>query len=235
MFETPNAEILKEIDVSVILSALKQTRSKSVSKQKQEIIETFKKSTNEMEKHPDIAVSLNKVKVLRDHDWGTGEFYLLSYILDSNGVTEYKSPLFQGIRDGDYLPLGEGGMLAHYKKNPGLFVDIHGIVMESDSDVRELGKRIQEAKEKVKFDEITKIATTLSTVDPTKITTIMTGVNLFLDALVMVLQKNNDDHAGTFHDFYLKQQAFGVGRHPKTGLKRCQDIELAYTINYLDS
>jgi hypothetical protein len=106
--------------------------------------------------------------------------------------------------------------------------------MESDSDIRDLGKRIEEAKKITNFDKITEIATTLSTIDPTKITTVISGVNLFLDALVLVLQKNNDDHVGTFHDFYMKQQAFGEGRHPKQGLKRCNDVELAYNINFAE-
>ena len=241
MFKSTSANKLKAIDATVILSALKKRRPSTremddkQDQEKLEIVELFQKATTEMKKHPDILFSLNEVKVIKDHDWGSGEIYLLSYVLDSNGVTEYRSPLFQGIGDGDYLPLGEGGMLAHYKKNPGLFIDLHGVVMESDSDIRDLGKRIQEAKESVKFDEITQIASTLSAVDPTKITTIINGVNLFLDALVMILQKNNDDHVGTFHDFYLKQQGFGVGRHPKKGLKRCQDVELAYTISFAES
>jgi hypothetical protein len=51
----------------------------------------------------------------------------------------------------------------------------------------------------------------------------------------MVFQKNNDDHVGTFHDFYLKQQGFGVGRHPIEGLNRCQDVELAHRISFAEN
>ena len=242
MFESPSANKLKEIDAKVILSALKERAPPKVEmttskdyKEKQGIIGLFRKADAEMEQHPDIILSLDEVKVLKDHDWGSGEIYLLSYVLDSNGMTEYHSPLFEGIKDGDKLPIGEGGILLHYKKNPGIFIDIHGVVMESDSDIRDLGKRIQEAKEKVNFDEIANLAKTLSTVDPTQITNIVNGVNLFLDALVMILQKNKDDHVATFHDFYLKQQAFGEGRHPKEGLKQFQDVELAYTISFAEN
>jgi len=87
MFESISANQLKEIDATVILSALKQrrpsTRAMVDSKQiqeKQEIVELFQKATTEMEKHPDILLSLNEVKVIKDHDWGSGEIYLLSYV-----------------------------------------------------------------------------------------------------------------------------------------------------------
>jgi len=33
------------------------------------------------------------------------------------------------------------------------------------------------------------------------------------------------------HDFYLKPQAFGRGRHPPRGLKRFQKVEVAYQID----
>ena len=241
MFESQSANKLKKIDTKVLLSALKQrsfeskrTIDSNQLKQKQEIINLFQKATTEMKKHPDIVLTLKEVKITKNHDWGSGEIYFLSYILDNKGVTEYKSPLFQGIKNGDTLPIGPGGILIHYKKNPGLFIDIHGIVMESDSNIRDLAKHIQEAKDMIKFDEITQMVTTLSAVDPTKITTIISGINAFLTTLVYILQKNKDDHVGTFHDFYMKQQAYGEGRHPEQGLKRCNDVELAYEISFVE-
>jgi hypothetical protein len=39
-----------------------------------------------------------------------------------------------------------------------------------------------------------------------------------------------DDHVATIHDFYLEQQAFGAGRHLKTGTSVFQDIETSYTV-----
>ena len=240
MFESSSAKKLLDSYTSrEILEALKEKGPKRrlkfervKDKEERELSELFRRATQEMKGYPDLIISVNELKVRRDHDWGSGEIYVISHVLDKTGLTEYKSPLFQGIKDGQFLPLGEGGMFAHYKKDPKYFIDIHGVVMESDSDIKDLGDRIQKAKEKANLDEIINMGKSLTAFDPTKMTMIMNGVNCFLDMLIYILQENKDDHVGTFHDFYLKEQQFGVGRHPKTGLRPYQDIELAYTISF---
>ena len=98
MFESPSANKLKELDVKVILSALKKRASPTAKmasgkdyEEKQDIVRLFQKADDEMEQHPDIVISLDQVKVIKDYDFGSGEIYLLSYVLDSKGMTEYKS------------------------------------------------------------------------------------------------------------------------------------------------
>jgi len=214
----------------------RRLRPTAVKKEEQEIEKLFAKATKEMSGTKLITVSLKKLKILRDHDWGSGEIYVVTTILDNSGQKEFKTPIFHGIKDGDLLPFGSGGMLVGMKskdqaKDPGLFLDLHGIVMECDSDIRTLGDRIQKAKKESKFDKIEEIAKTLSAFDPTKLTAIMNGVSIFLDVLVAIMQDNKDDYVAQFHDFYLRQQAFGVGRHPETGTYRWQDVELAYSID----
>jgi hypothetical protein len=211
-------------------------RTFGVKKEEQEIEKLFKEATKEMSGTKLITVSLKELKILRDHDWGSGEIYVVTTILDNSGQKEFKTPIFHGIKNGDLLPLGPGGMLVGIKsqdeaEDPGLFLDLHGVVMECDSDIRTLGDRIQKAKEKAKFDEIEEMAKNLAEFDPTKLTAIMNGVSIFLDVLVAIMQENKDDYVAQFHDFYLRQQAFGVGRHPEKGTYRWQDVELAYSID----
>jgi hypothetical protein len=243
MSELSNAKKLMRYKSRDLLYALskkgpmRERRLKpAVKKEEQELKALFEKATREMSGTELIIVSLKELKILRDHDWGSGEIYVVTTILDNSGQREFKTPIFHGINDGDLLPLGPGGMLVGIKSkqeatDPGLFLDLHGIVMECDSDIRTLGKRIEKAKKEAKFDKIEEIAKTLSAFDPTKLTAIMNGVSVFLDVLVAIMQDNKDDYVAQFHDFYLRQQAFGVGRHPETGTYRWQDVELAYQID----
>lgn len=60
------------------------------------------------------------------------------------------------------------------------------------------------------------------------VTKVLAGVDAFLVILSGILSANGDDHIATIHDFYLKHQGFGAGRHPATGLQRFQDAEVAY-------
>ena len=212
----------------------RQTFSDEKLEIEREIFRLFDKATEEMSSSKLVTIILNELLVKRDHDFGSGEIYVLTSVLDSTGISEYKSPLFQGISDGMSLPLG-AGMIIGLPKDPGLFADIHGVVMESDSDVRAVGEAIEKAKEDTNFNEIENIAKELTSFDPTKLTTIMNGVSIFLDVLVALLKNNRDDHVGTFHDFYLRQQGFGVGRHPQTGRHQYNDIEIAYTIEMIDA
>jgi hypothetical protein len=197
-------------------------------------------ANEEMDRLGDVGltVKFDEVKLLITPEgiaeWfgATGEFYVITTVLDGSGRHfEYKTQYFQGIKRDDILPLGTGGMLVSFLKNPRWFVDIHMLVMESDSDIRNLGKFIDEAKKEAKLDDIMKFVGIAVAFDPTTVSQVITGVNLFLTALAEILKANGDDYVAAVHDFYLKHQAFGIGRHPEAGLKRFQNVEVAYTID----
>ena len=230
---------LKNIDSSMLLRAMsspKWIRTPSNLNRVKEI----NGANEEMDRLGDIGftVKFEQVKLLVTSEgiseWfgASGEFYVITTVLDGSGRPfEYKTQYFQGIKRDDFLPLGEGGMLVSFLKNPRWFVDIHMLVMESDSDIRNLGKFIDEAKKEANLDDIIKFVGAAAAFDPTMVTQVITGVNLFLTALAKVLQANGDDYVAAVHDFYLKHQAFGMGRHPEQGLKKFQNVEVAYTID----
>lgn len=165
-------------------------------------------------------------------DWGRGEVYVVTSILDGSGKQpEFKTQLFEGIHDGDRLPLGGGGMLVGMLKNPRWFIDVHMVIMESDSDIRRIGKAIETARNEAGLRDIVEKVGQLAAFDPTAITTITFAVDKFLLALSSILSQNGDDHLATVHDFYLKHQAFGSGRHPASGLARFQEADVAYQMD----
>jgi len=160
-----------------------------------------------------------------------GNFYVVATVLDGSGKPfEYKTQFFQGIARGARFPLGDGGMLVSYMQNPRWFIDIHMLVMESDSEFRQLGAAVDDARKEVKLDDVLASVAVLRTFDPTGVTRIVKAVDMFAAALAYLLKKNGDDHVATIHDFYLKPQAFGKGRHPVAGRKIFQKVEVAYKI-----
>lgn len=182
-----------------------------------------------------LTVQLNSVLIKDAHDrflaGKTGEIYVVSWILTGNGTTaEFRSKQFTGIRSMENLPLGSGGMLLGYLTDPRWFVDMHAIVMESDSDIRGIGEAITKAKSESGWNELLKNLDTVGVLDPTKITQASNILSLTADLVAFFLRQNGDDHVGTIHDFFLESQAFGAGTYPEDGEKDFQDVAASYTI-----
>ncbi len=235
----PHAEHLSALDSRAVLRALSSPSFLS-DPANAETVSTLNAAREEMDRAGPLGltVSFSEVKMLEHAEgllgkWfgASSEFYVITTAIDGSGKPfEYKTQFFEGIRRNDRLPLGEGGMLVTYLKDPRWFVDLHMIVMESDSDLRDLGERIEEAKEKAGLADLLEFAGATASLDPTLISKVVNGVDLFLHALTYLLKENGDDHVATVHDFYLQHQAFGKGRHPGNGTRRFQGIELAYEI-----
>jgi hypothetical protein len=164
---------------------------------------------------------------------GSGEVYVITSILDGSGRRpSFKTQLFEGIRDHDHLPLGDGGMLVGMITDPRWFVDVHMIIMECDDDIRNVGKAIEKAQRDSGLSDILATVGGLATLDPSMITTVTSAVDVFLTVLKGILEANHDDHIATLHDFYLRGQGFGAGGHPTAGgLLRFQGAQARYEIN----
>ena len=234
---TPTCDKLKEVDANILLRAMSSPRWTKDPKNLP-LLRDINRAREEADRIGDIGLTVRfeKIKLLTTSEWlewlgNTGEFYVITSILDgSSKVSEYTTQYFQGIKRDEFLPLGTGGMLVGFIKNPRWFIDVHMLIMESDSDIRNYGKYIEEAKKESGLDEILETIGKAVAFDPTRISQVISGVNVFLNVLAGILKSNGDDHVATIHDFYLKHQKFGEGRHPRDGLKRFQNVEVAYWI-----
>jgi hypothetical protein len=235
-----NAQKIAEIESSTLLRALSSKDFLSNPKNK-ETLKEIHSAEEEVDNAGDIGltVKFDEIKPLvsgegRFAEWfgAKGEFYIITTAFDGSGNNfEYKTKYFQGIPRNTSLPLGDGGLLVAYLKNPKWFVDIHMIIMESDSDYRKLGESIEKAKKESKLGDAMKFVGSLSTIDPTSISKVISAVDIFTDLVAYFMKENGDDHIATIHDFYLKHQAFGQGRHPKEGLKNFINVDAAYSID----
>jgi hypothetical protein len=185
-----------------------------------------------------LTVSVKEVRVLDEHEgWfqRKGEVYVLTAVIDGSGEQPtFTTKMFSEVRSGDLLSLDEGGMLVGLVSNPRWFVDFHLMVMESDSDIRELGKTITELKDSSGLSDAIKLIGQVGRFDPTGITQVTTAASLVLAGVGAAMKRNGDDHIGTIHNFYLAAQGYGEGRHPAQGPKQWGDAEVSYQIDVTD-
>jgi hypothetical protein len=183
------------------------------------IVEAAQRAAERVDELGDVDLTLKLVHGTKPHTkaeggfgGGDAEIYVVGSILDGSGAQpDFKTKLFQGMRAGQDLPLGAGGMLIGMIRKPRWFVDAHVMMMESDSDLRAVGEAIERARKDSGLKELVDAIGTVATFDPTMITRVTAGVDVFLAMLAGILKRNGDDHIATFHDFYLKSQAFGAG------------------------
>lgn len=182
-----------------------------------------------------LTVSIKHMKVRQVPEpaiMGTGEVYVIGSVLDGSGQQpNFRTKLFEGMNAGNILPLGPGGLLVGIARDPRWFVDFHCIVMESDEDIRSIGKAIEQARLESGLQDVLSAVGALTSFDPTMITKVITTVDVFLALLQRILINNGDDHIATVHDFYLKSQGFGVGE--KSVSTRGADITYRFDVTEL--
>jgi hypothetical protein len=185
-----------------------------------------------------LTVSVKEVRIFDEHEgWlrRKGEVYVLTAVIDGSGEQPtFTTKVFPEVRSGDLLSLDEGGMLVGLVKSPTWFVDFHLLIMESDSDIRELGETIAELQSSSGLSDAIKLIGEVGRFDPTGISQVTTAASLLLSGVAAAMRRNGDDHIGTVHNFYLAPQGYGEGRHPAQGRRRWGDAEVAYQIDVTD-
>ena len=151
---TPYANKLREVNASVLLRAMSSPQWTSNSENLSRLKE-INGANEEMDRIRDIGLTVKfdqaRLLVVSEgiEEWfgATGEFYVITSVIDGSGKQfDYKTQFFQGIRRNDFLPLGEGGMLVSFLKDPRWFIDIHMLVMENIVVLNSFGKTNQRAK-----------------------------------------------------------------------------------------
>lgn len=185
-----------------------------------------------------LTVQLNELVVLDTHEGplsGSGEFYLVAWFITGGGrLVHATSPVFRAVGKGEALPLGEGGMLLGALTDPRWFLDVHVVVMESDRGLPELERLIDDVRARA-GEAVGRADRAAHRFDPTVLLDVRRLLAGVAEEVARTLVANGDDHVATIHDFYLEQQAFGAGVHPRPGTSpasrlRFQGVEARYTI-----
>lgn len=167
-------------------------------------------------------------------DWlrRRGNFYLITSVLDGSGkIWDHHTKLFHGIKAMEPFPLGEGGLLVAFLKNPKWFVDIHTLVMESDADARDFSASYAQAQKDSGLLSAVDALASMVFFNPSSVLNVIQTVEVFLKLLIKQLSKNGDDVVASLHDCWLAQQQFGSGRHPKHGFRHYNRMKAAYKVD----
>lgn len=167
-------------------------------------------------------------------DWfgRRGNFYLVTSVFDGSGqVWDHNTKVFHGIKAMEPLPLGEGGLLVAFVKNPKWFLDIHTLVMESDADVRDISSFYRQAQKNSGLLAALEGLSALLQFNPSSVLNAIQTVDVFIRMFAKMLSKNGDDVVASLHDCWLARQQFGMGRHPMRGFRHYSRMKAAYRVD----
>jgi hypothetical protein len=160
-----------------------------------------------------LALSLHngiKGEVLGDNEHISGIFP--EGLEDKSGyLVTAISPIYHRMRRGEYLPLmGKGFKLFGPTVLDGP-VQVHLAIMESDSDLRNLGEFIAKARKDSGLDDLLKGVVSLSNLSQGKISLIMNDFNMAFSIVIKALKDNKDDIIRTYEygeDFYQTESNY---------------------------
>lgn len=134
----------------------------------------------------------------------------------SNRLIVKSTPLFNNIKEKDYLPLLGDGIALYGPKNPKGLLEIHCAIMEDDKGYRDLGKIIEDVSEKLKINELLDKALSLDVLSlgAAEIFALKSGFNLLFSGVIEALKHNEDDIIQDFHFSALAHQNYQSGIHP---------------------
>jgi len=128
------------------------------------------------------------------------------------------TPIFNNIKEKDYLPLLGDGITLYGPKNPKGFLEIHCAIMEDDKGYRKLGEIIEETSRKLGINQLLENALKLDilSLGSAEIFALKSGFNLLFSGVIEALKNNKDDIIQDFHFSALAHQNYQAGIHPFT-------------------
>jgi hypothetical protein len=184
----------------------------------------------------DFFMVLNAVKVLDNHDLFKGEVRLISVAStdlvpkSEDSVLKVEMPLFKGVKNGSFLPLGTTGKLVYTSAHRPKFLNWSLWVIEDDSDVRDTGKLIADA---LGSEEFKSIETSLKAVLKSNPVALAAEaiVRQAAKLLANVAMKNKDDQIGVIDTTFI-HKLHNINDFSVSG-EACGDARLAYTLKYV--
>jgi hypothetical protein len=139
---------------------------------------------------------------------------------------------FARVKDGDRLSTGDTGLVIFYGKAL-YFLDIFIMVSrdrsESDDLATYLSKQLQSSEIQGALGTVVGLAAAVPQV--AIITAAIGAAGILGEFAYRVLSKSTGNTVGLYHNTWLQyRDRFGLGRHPKAGTYRAQDLSFWYQI-----
>lgn len=171
----------------------------------------------------------------------SGGVYLVSSVVDGLGPEPitFRGQTYQGIHDGELLPLGPGhedaAVFTVYAREGQLprTLSFCLLVVRSNQDLRDIGAAINQAMEDEHYKKLADIATTAVTGLNPVYGTILLAARESIGLIASYLKVRPDDQLGYYQANYTnKFDNLGVGKHPpKLPTFEVGKIRLGYQID----
>ena len=187
-----------------------------------------------------LAIRLNQVVIHNTKKWfGDADIRLDVLVIHgadggaSNGDFFKPTTLrFESVRDGDSLPIGDGGVLIFYGR-PKHFVDISITASRNRKDTEDLSKLLAERAKNQDFQSSAAAILGLTAVAP-QAGAVFAGIeaaSVLANTAAEILLQATSGTIGVYHTSYLQyRDRFGLGRHPDAGAFAIKDFSLSYEV-----
>ena len=165
---------------------------------------------------------INELTLLDNFEWfldRKNEIRLVAVTVDSNAAEpiQFSTPsVFPGIMKGNKLPIGDAGLGMYYSApaTMPLYMRLSLLVIEDDTETRDVGKAIREVREMSEFKTILDVAKGLaSAANPAYGTLIAIG-DAVTGLVGRLLEQNKDDLVAYFAATYTAAfDNLGIGKH----------------------
>ena len=174
------------------------------------------------------AFRINRVKILKNREWGAGELKMISFVSTGDEAPSALDGLLQTsdpdtkrkilreasrqmlsvkefiqvheIRDGHVLTFGDSGYALYTAMRIPVSLNWTFLILESDEDVVELGRRIDTVVDGKDFDTFASSALTLLATAAAPQLTAAAAIAKFVSrAIPQVLVRNRDDQVGLYY------------------------------------
>ena len=157
-----------------------------------------------------VRMSLKEVYVIDNRDPGKGDIYLVTIVTDNLSPEPFGLTIktFEDIHDKEALQIGPGGLAIY--RNPAeripRFLDYRILVVESDQELREAGKVLDEIRQDDTYKSFRDSLLAAASVSQPATALIVAASDFFVGLVARVLKMNKDDQliyiAGSFDDAF---------------------------------
>jgi len=187
---------------------------------------------------PDLALSLHDVVIHDNRKWfGDADIRLDMLVTTGRAIGEDDPSFFvpntfpfHGVRDGDTLPIGPGGLIGFYGQ-PAHFLDVSILVSRDRHDVDPLPILLKDAGSGEITDAIGKLTELVAAPQVAAVETAVSAAVALSSATYRLLDALTGATIGLYRNAHLRyRDGFGIGRHPDEGSYRKKDLSFYYEI-----
>ena len=190
------------------------------------------------------AFRINKLKIVKNREWGEGELKMLSFVttgdaplpvldqlLHTNDPAAKRQIILAAsqqvlsakefveidhISDGHVMTFGDAGYALYTADRIPVSLNWTFLVMESDEDINELGKRIDRVIGSPDFDSFTtNLITLLATAATPQVTAAVAIFKFLSRAITKAMIENKDDQIGVYYMSFNRMEHYPHGERKR--------------------